>query len=82
MATNLRSRLERLEQQMPSGAAVVSLIVLAALVGWDEAEYSGVMHDGVFVPCRRGQTAHELKEGIIASLERDGRRGIVAVYEV
>lgn len=80
MATNLRSRLERLEQRTSNGASIPLIIV--TLLGVEEnADYTGVSVNDEFVPCRLGQSAPELKDELIAGIERQGRCGLFTVFE-
>jgi len=78
MATNLRTRLERLEQQR-GGAE--PLIVRINRFG-DERCYGGVSVNGKETQCEPGQTAAELEEQLIRDIEQQRRPGIFVVHRV
>jgi len=78
MATNLRNRLERLEQQR--GGAEPLIVVINTFD--DEGSCSGVSVNGTITQCLPGQTAAELEEQLIRDIECQRRPGIFVVRQV
>ncbi|MGV0130344.1 hypothetical protein [Burkholderia gladioli] len=74
-ASNLKARVERLEQQH---GGVESLIVVIRHFGEFE-QGRGVVVDGMFYPCPMGVDVDELERKVIADVNSGGARRLIVV---
>lgn len=76
MATGIRARLERLEQQH---GGMEPLFVELRRCEEFEGGFDGVSVNGVITDCAEGQSADDLTEQIIAEIRRERKAGIFVI---
>lgn len=78
--SNLKARVERLEQRLDNSDAPI--IIRRIIASDSESGFDGITVNGTYMPCAAGQSASELEQQAIAEIKRQRMPGRFLVRKV